>query len=183
MKVVGIDLAGSDKNDTGFCLLISDGKEKKVKTALLKKDEDILLQCEIIKPDLIAIDAPLSFARNGYSRLAEEELKEYGALPQSLRGMQALVERGVRIGNMLKNHYRVIEIYNNASAKILGFHEKKDIEMQKKLARMVDGELKDRIMTRDELDSITSALTGFLYLQKRTIEVGDDEGKVVIPKV
>jgi predicted nuclease with RNAse H fold len=180
---VGIDLAGSDKNDTGFCLLVSDGKEKKVKTTLLKSDEDIRLQCEIIKPELIAIDAPLSFARNAYSRMADEELKEYGTLPQSLRGMRALVERGVLIGNMLKNHYKVIEVYNNASAKILGFHEKKDIEMQKRLAKLVDGELKDRIMKRDELDSITSALTAFLYVEGKTKEVGDDEGKIVIPKI
>lgn len=183
MRVVGIDLAGSEKNDTGFCVLLSDGNGKKVKTTLLKSDEEIKLQCQLVQPDLIAIDAPLTPARNAYMRLAEEELKSYGALPQNLRGMTYLVERGIRLGNQLKNNYKVIEVYNNATAKILGFYEKKDFDMQKKLAEMLEGELKNRLMKRDELDSISAALTGFLYMQGKTQEVGDDEGKIVIPKV
>ncbi len=182
VKVVGIDLAGSDKNDTGFCILIGDGKTKKIRTELLKTDKEILIQCDLIRPDLIAIDAPLTPARNAYMRMADEELKQYGALPQNLRGMTYLVERGIRIGNELKEKYGVIEVYNNATAKILGFYEKQDIEMQKRLARIVDG-LTDRIMTRDELDSISAAFAGYLCLQKKTEEVGDEEGKIVIPKV
>jgi len=183
MKVVGIDLAGSEKNDTGFCVLVSDGSSKKVRINLLKNDRDIKLQCDLIKPELIAIDAPLTPARNAYMRKADEELKEYGALPHSLRGMTYLVERGINLGNQLKKDYNVIEVFNTATAKILGFYDKADIEMQKKLAKMVDGDLKDRVLTRDELDAISAAFTAFLHIQGRTIEVGDDEGKIIIPKV
>lgn len=182
MRVVGIDLAGSEKNDTGFCVLLSDGKEKRVKTVLLRGDDEIKLQCSLIKPEVIAIDAPLSPAKNGYMRAAEEELREYGTLPQNLRGMTYLVERGIRLGNELKGDYKVIEVFNTATAKILGFHDKEDIEMQKGLAKLVDG-LTDRILTRDELDSISAALTGFLHTQGKTVEVGDEEGKIVVPRV
>ena len=183
MQIIGIDLAGSEKNDTGFCVLVGDGASKRVKTEVLKTDKDILLQCALLKPDIIAIDAPLTPARNAFMRPADEELKEYGTLPQSLRGMTYLVQRGIELGNKLKKDYKVIEVFNTATAKILGFHEKKDIEMQKRLARMVDGDLKDRILSRDELDSISSAFTGFLHLQGKTTEIGDDEGRIVIPKV
>lgn len=181
--IVGIDLAGSDKNDTGFCILAGDGKSKKVKTRLLKTDKDIILQCDLVKPELIAIDAPLTPARNAYMRLADEELKEYGALPHSLRGMTYLVERGIRLGNELKKSYRVIEVYNSASAKILGFYDKDHLEMQKRMAKMISGDITDRVMSRDELDAITAALTGYLHLQGKTTEVGDEEGKIAIPKI
>ena len=116
-------------------------------------------------------------------RLADEELKQYGALPQNLRGMTYLVERGIRLGNVLKEKYKVIEVFNTATAKILGFYEKKDSDMQKKLAGLVNGDLKERMLERDELDSISAAFTGFLYTQGKTEEVGDEEGKIVIPKV
>lgn len=183
MRVVGIDLAGSEKNDTGFCLLVSDGGTKSVKTSLLKSDADIRLQCDLAKPDMIAIDAPLTPAGNAYMRLADEELKGYGALPHSLRGMSVLVERGIKLGGELESRYRIIEVFNTATAKILGFYDKSDVEMQKRLAGMLGGELKERMLKRDELDAISAALTGFLCLQGRTREVGDEEGKIVIPKV
>jgi predicted nuclease with RNAse H fold len=183
MIVIGIDLAGSEKNATGFCILKSDGKSKILKTMLLRKDEDIIFQCDLLNPDLIAIDAPLTPARNAYMRPCDEELAEYGALPHSLRGMAYLVERGLKLGNALKSKHKVIEVYNNATAKILGYHDKKDIDMQKHLAHMLGGELKERIMKRDELDAISAALTGFLYLQGKTVEEGDEEGKITIPKV
>lgn len=183
VRVAGIDLAGSEKNDTGFCLLVDEGGKKRVNTCLLKGDSDILLQCKLARPDIVAIDAPLTRANNAYMRLADEELKQYGALPQNLRGMTYLVDRGVKLGAELKKEFKVIEVYNTATAKILGFYDKDDSAMQKRLAAMLEGDLKQRMLKRDELDAISSALAGFLYAQGKTAQVGDDEGKIVIPKV
>ena len=184
MRVVGIDLAGSEKNDTGFCVLVGDGHEKRVKTTILKGDSDILLQVDLIRPDVVAIDAPLSWASNAYMRECDQELHEYGALPQNLRGMRCLVERGVALGNRLRSEYSVIEVFPTASAKILGFYTKEDSQYQKNLINLgVAGDLKSRILKRDELDAIAAALTGFLHLQDKAKEVGDDEGKIVVPKV
>ncbi len=182
-RVVGIDLAGSEKNDTGFCLLVGGGAEKKVNTALLKGDADILLQCRLANPDLVAIDAPLTRANNGYMRLADEELKQYGALPQNLRGMACLVDRGVKLGAELRKEFKVIEVCNNATAKILGIYDKGDSAMQKRLAAMLEGDLKSRMLKRDELDAICAALAGFLHAQGKAAEVGDEEGKIAVPKV
>ncbi len=182
VRVVGIDLAGSEKNDTGFCVLVGENGEKRVKTTILKSDDEIILQCRLVKPEIIAMDAPLSSAKNGFMRRADEELREYGALPHNLRGMAYLVERGIELGNRLKSEFKVIEVFNTATAKILGFHDKDGVEMQKKLAPMVKG-LTDRIMSKDELDSVSAALAAYLHLKGRTEEVGDDQGRIAIPKV
>jgi len=184
MRVVGIDLAGSENNDTGLCALIGDPNEKRVKTSLLKKDEDILLQTALLEPDLVAIDAPLSWATNAYMRPSDQELYEYGRLPQNLRGMRCLVERGVALGQKLKAEYKVIEVFPAASAKILGFYAKDDTQYQKNLINLgLGGDLKSHILKRDELDAIAAALTGYLHLQGKTNEVGDEQGKIVVPRV
>lgn len=183
IRVVGLDLSGSPKNDTGFCLLLDDGENRRVKTAILKKDDEIILQCDLVSPDLIAIDAPITPARNGYLRSCDQELSEYGTLPHSLRGMSVLVERGILIGNNLKNKHEVIEVLNSATTRILGLDEKRDIDRQKKLAQMLGGELKERIMKKDELDAISAALAGYFHLKGKSIEIGDDEGTIILPKV
>jgi len=54
--VSGIDLAGVPHRPTGLCIL----KGLKAKTALLYSDEEILNYIQNEKPDLVAIDAPLS---------------------------------------------------------------------------------------------------------------------------
>ncbi len=183
MRVAGIDLAGSDRNDTGFCALSGDGREKSVRTRLLKTDSDIELQCDLLSPDLIAIDAPLSPAKNACMRGADEQLREYGALPHNLRGMACLVERGIALGNRLRASHPVIEVFSTATAKILGFYDKDDAEMQKRLAPLLGGDLTGRMLSRDELDAVAAALTAFLHLRGKTAELGDAEGKIAVPKV
>jgi uncharacterized protein len=182
MRIVGLDLAGSDKNDTGLCVLQVDGNLKKAKTSLLKHDDDILLQIELLKPDLVAIDAPLSKAKNGYARLCEEELQQYGMLPQNLRGMTYLVERGAILGESIKA--QKIEVYTKASAKILGLDSKDNFEVQKAIINMgIDGDLSERLLKKDEIDAIVAAITGYLHISGKSDAIGDDEGVVIIPKV
>ena len=182
MRIVGLDLSGSDKNDTGLCVLQVDGKLKKAETSLLKHDDDILLQLELLKPDLVAIDAPLTKAKNGYMRLCEEELQQYGMLPQNLRGMTYLVERGTLLRTSIRAD--MIEVYTRASAKILGLDSKNNFEVQKAILDMgIKGDLSERLLKKDEIDAIVAAITGYLHVSKKTEEIGDDEGIVIIPKI
>lgn len=51
---VGVDLAGKDKNPTGFCVL----KNKIAVTKILHSDYEIMENTEKAKPDIVAIDAP-----------------------------------------------------------------------------------------------------------------------------
>jgi len=186
MKVsLGVDLSGSPKNDTGLCVLEVEEGKKSVDISLVKTDVEILQKIEACSPDIIAIDAPLTPAANSYMRAADEEMKKYGALPHNLRGMTYLVERGNKLAQLLtalgKPH---IEVFNAATAKILGFYDKDRERMQKNLLQLgIEGNIKKKMLNKDELDAISAALTGYLYLMKKTKEVGDKEGKIVVPKV
>jgi len=183
VKVVGIDLAGNPKNDTGFCVLRVDGDVKSVSTSILKSDSEILDLLKEIRPDIIAIDAPLTFDEK--NRLCDEELRVYGALPVTLRGMEVLARRGSSLAEEIKKlNLNLIEIFATASAKILGFYDSNEKKMQKKLMDAnISGDVDRRFLTKDELDAIFAAITGYLQLNGSTEEVGNSEGKIVIPKV
>jgi hypothetical protein len=192
MKIVGIDLAGNPKNDTGFCLLeVKDDEEERrkvVMTKLLHSNLEIIREVEKIKPkppplELIAIDAPLTYS--GTNRKCDDLLKNYGTLPVTLKGMEVLAIRGIELAKELKKRdFEVIEVFSTASAKILGFYAKEEREMQKNLLKAdLSGDVEKRFLTKDELDAIFAAITGYLYLKDSTDIVGDGNGKIVIPKV
>ena len=54
LKVVGIDLAGSPKRNTGICVLLNN---RVTSCSTIHSDEEIISYIETAKPDLIAIDA------------------------------------------------------------------------------------------------------------------------------
>jgi predicted nuclease with RNAse H fold len=182
VKAVGVDLAGSTKNPTGFCVLSEEAGVKTVNAKLLYSDDEILKELDAVKPDIIAIDAPLTYA--GKNRLCDAELKSYGALPPTLPGMEVLARRGTALAEKLKVSRSVIEVYATASAKILGIYHKDDFSCQKKLLSLnLSGDASNRLLSRDELDAVFAAITGLLYLIGQTKEVGDEEGKIIIPEV
>ncbi len=66
MEILGIDLAGKPENPTGISILNVPNLETlspDLKFKLLYKDGEILREIKKLKPDLIAIDAPLSLPR------------------------------------------------------------------------------------------------------------------------
>jgi hypothetical protein len=157
MKVIGIDLAGKDKNPTGFCSMTDSGTGVR----LLHSDRDIIKAVEGIEPDVVAIDAPFSFPEDGYYRDSDTKLQEEGFRPLSPRfpGMQPLVERALRIVPELRKNYRVIEVFPRATEKILGLEEKKT----------------------HEYDALLCAMTAKYYFQGRFRLIGKDE--IVVPRL
>jgi len=149
----------------------------------LHSDEEITSKVDVAKPDLVAIDAPLVF--NHENRKCDELLREYGALPVTLRGMSMLAERGSALAKKLDNeNIKTIEIFSRASAKILGVQGKTEMQVQKNLLSLdLNGDVNRKFLTKDELDAILAAMTGFLYLQNQTETIGDETGSIVIPKV
>ncbi|MBD3387663.1 MAG: DUF429 domain-containing protein [Candidatus Altiarchaeales archaeon] len=182
MRVVGLDLAGSPKNSTGFCILEVEGG-KTVHTRLIHSDEEILSDVTSADPDLVAVDAPLIY--EGVRRNCDDLLREYGALPVTLKGMEVLAERGRKIASDLKRlGLDYIEVFPTASAKILGVYSKNDFTLQKNMMALdLKGDLNTKILSRDELDAVLASLTGFLYLQGQSEPVGDENGLVHIPLV
>ena len=183
MKFIGIDLAGSPKNDTGFCILEVTGENKSLTVTLLHSDSEILEKIKKNNPDLIAIDAPLTY--EGINRECDNILREYGALPVTLRGMEVLARRGTSIaGELKKQGCKYIEVYAKATGKILGFYDATESNMQRKLLSAgLSGDLEKRMLSKDELDAIFAALTAYLHHDGKSEGVGDANGKITIPRV
>lgn len=184
MKVVGIDLAGLPKNKTGFCRL----REKNTEVKTLKKDEEIIKEVKKADPQIVGIDGPLSKPSEGNSRKCDKELKEYGTLPPLMsRGMRKLTERAIELSKELeKKGYETHEVSVPTTAEKLGIKREKGKEerIQKELIKMdLKGTIGRRMLTMDELDSIIAALTVKLYLKGKTEEIGDEEGKIIVPAI
>ena len=179
MRTVGIDLAGKESNPSGFAVLVN----RKVETKLVGPDKEIIQLCVREHPDVVAIDAPLSFPREGNLRSADSQLISHGyhVLPPTLGGMRVLTERGIQLARELRaRSMSVIEIHPRTSGRIL-FGSSRREEWLSELERRgwkVKGCVSDH-----EVDAAVAALTGLLYLQKRTKEVGElEEGLIVIPR-
>jgi predicted nuclease with RNAse H fold len=193
MKIIGIDLAGSEKRNTGICIL---DENLNAKSFILKKDKEILDLVKREKPDLIAIDAPLTLPRgrksikkksNIHFRNCDKELFKLGIkfFPITLGPMRMLTERGIKIRKILEKKYKVIEVYPGATQDILKIPRK-----QKGLRKLLNGlkklgiKIERKKLNGDELDAITAAYTGYLFLKGKAIEIGNkNEGTIIIPKI
>lgn len=182
MRVVGLDLAGSPKNSTGYCLLAVEDDKKTVSTRLLYSDEEIVSLTADSRADVVAVDAPIKYS--GSRRGCDEALREYGALPVTLKGMEVLAERGSKLAPRLtEKGLEVIEVFAKGSAKMLGFYAKDDFAMQKSMMALdLSGDMSTKIMSRDEMDAVAAAITGYLYLVGKARAVGEDE-TVYVPVV
>jgi predicted nuclease with RNAse H fold len=197
-RVVGVDLAGSSTRNTGICLLRG---MTVVDHATLFSDEEILAFIEnaspdLIAPDLIAIDAPLSLPpgrksieeRTGeHFRLCDRELlkKRIRFFPITLGPMRSLTTRGIRLKELLVlRGYEVIEIYPGAAQDIWGIVRKQGglSKLRKGLERLGLKGL-SKTMNGDELDAVSGALVGRLHLQGRSNVLGNfGDGAIVLPK-
>ena len=160
MAIVGIDLAGKEKNPSGFCIMAEEG----TRTLLLNSDNEILRKVEKVKPDLICIDAPFSFPQEGYFREGDMEMRKDGFDPLSPRfpGMQPLVSRAMILVNVLRKKYEVIEVFPRATEKVLGLE-------------------RNRRADKDQYDSMLCALTGKYYLQNKFKAYGPE--RIIVPKL
>lgn len=169
MKAVGIDLAAKPKNPTGICILTH---EICLQTAY--GDREIIELVYEAQPDIVAIDAPLVRGENRV-RLADHLLKKYGAMPPTIPSLQSLVKRGNAISQVLSNRgLTVIEVFPTATAKILGIYCHNYKDMAKKCDIYPKNE--------HEMDAYLAALTGKLKLQGHTVDVGDTDGVITVPK-
>jgi len=186
-KVMGIDLAGLEKNDTGICSLIfSEDKEiaKVVKVKKVKTDAQILSEIEKEMPLVVAIDAPLSLPKRGMMRSCDKELQQYGAISPLLGGMKALTERAIELKRIISESYEVIEVNAKIGAKMLGYYNKDTSVQQKALIEMgIEGDIKERILSEDEIDAISAAIIAYLYVNGKCMAIGGEDGYTIVPKL
>ncbi len=192
LTVVGIDLAGSPKRNTGICTLR--GKTITSWTTVYADDE-IFDFVEQAKPDLVAIDAPLNLPpgrktiddRNGqHFRVCDRELLRRGIrfFPITLGPMRSLTLRGIALQKKLKRKgYEVIEMYPGAAQDVWGIPRKQEgLEKLLRGLRKLGAKGLDKKMNGDELDAVTGALVGHLFLRGKAEVLGNfREGAIVVP--
>ena len=167
--ILGIDLAGKSKNPTGICIF----KDNDIILKTVNEDKEILEIAGTLKPDIIAIDSPIISGKPRI-RKADIILKKYKAFPPTLPGMIQLTIRGSKLAEKLSAYGCVIEVFPTATAKILGFYHKN----YKETAAVLNVKVK----TKHELDAYICCLTGKLFIEGKTDKVGDDKGRIIIPK-
>jgi predicted nuclease with RNAse H fold len=147
------------------------------------------------KPKIVAIDAPLSLPSGRKSieqktkvhlRECDKELLRRGIkfFPVTLGPMRKLTSRGIALRKILESkHFKVIEVYPGGAQDILRIPRK-----QQGLGKLRTGleeygikGLNDT-MTDHELDAVTCAFVGKLYLEGKTITYGTRQQAIIMPK-
>lgn len=191
-KVIGIDLAGSPKRDTGICTL----KENRITfCSIIHTDEEILEYIEKANPALITVDAPLHLPpgrksienKNGeHFRPCDRELLRRGIrfFPITLGPMRLLTKRGIRLKRVLMARgYKVVEVYPGAAQDLWHIGRKQDglSKLRKGLQRLGVKGL-HQMMSGDELDAVTAALVGQWFLNGKAEVLGNfRRGAIIIP--
>lgn len=133
VRVVGLDLAGSPRRDTGYCVM---DDRLCCRAAVLHGDEEILSKTLASKPAVVSIDAPLflplgrkSLEQRGPPHLREcdKELLRMRIrfFPLSLGPMRMLTARGMKLRSELeKAGLEVTESYPGAVQDLLGTRER-----------------------------------------------------------
>lgn len=193
--VVGLDLAGSSRRNTGCCIYHS---PRHLTTSVLGDDASIEAAVGAAHPDLVVIDAPLSLPRGRrtiedrsgpHFRECDRALRRLGVrfFPVTLGPMRMLTERGMRLRARFEAlGLRVLEGYPGGAQDLLGIPRKRAgvRALQTELRRRgLGGDLLERSLTHDELDAVTLALVGHEYLRGRGMLVGDPaEGLMLLPR-
>jgi predicted nuclease with RNAse H fold len=191
MVVVGLDLAGMETRPTGFCLL--DGLN--AQTCHVYTDEELLKKTSDAQPEVIGIDAPLSLPtgrasledRNGpHLRDCDRELLKAHIrfFPVTLGPMRKLTARGMKLREILEGKgFTVLEVYPGGAQDVFGIPRK-----QKGLDKLLSGleklwisGLNDK-MSDHELDAVTCALVGKMFLEGKCIVYGSGRQTIIMPK-
>jgi hypothetical protein len=190
MLVIGLDLAGVATRPTGFCIL----RDMKAETFLAYKDEEITSKIEKIDPQIVAVDAPLSLPKGRktieertkiHLRECDKELltRRIRFFPVTLGPMRKLTCRGMNLREILERiQFKVIEVYPGGAQDVLGIPRK-----QEGLEKLRDGLKKLKIegladrMSDHELDAVTCAYVGKLFLDGRAEIYGTPEQAIIMP--
>jgi predicted nuclease with RNAse H fold/dephospho-CoA kinase len=194
--LVGLDLTGSAKKPSGFCIM----KGRRVETTRLATDDEIISAILQVKPALVAIDSPLCLpagrasvsdddpgrAKFGIVRECERTLKRRGVnvYPCLLPSMQQLTARGIRLAGRLRSFgVPVIECYPGAAQDIVGIPRKgagQDFLATGLKEFGFDGAFSEGRVSHDELDAITCAMVGGFFLAGQYEALDNDDGEPLI---
>jgi predicted nuclease with RNAse H fold len=190
MIVVGLDLAGVETRPTGFCVL----NEMKAETCLVYTDNEILSRTQVTSPQVIAIDAPLSLppGRQSIDQKTRVHLRECDRellrrrirfFPITLGPMRKLTTRGINLERKLESrNLRVIEVYPGGAQDVLGIPRKQEglDKLKAGLENLGIVGLKNGLSDH-ELDAVTCAFVGKLFIEGKSETYGTPEQGIVMP--
>jgi len=192
VTIIGIDLAGSPKRDTGACIIR--GREATV--GIVHSDEEILsLVCSQRGRKAVGIDAPLSLPSGRKSidvpdgrhfRGCDIALRARGIrfFPITLGPMRMLTKRGMALKAKLSGPEvgaDVFEVYPGATYDVSGVPRRDARRILAWARRFV--RLPRREYSQDELDAIAAAITMMLHLRGESSALGRRrEGQIIIPR-
>jgi len=188
-RFVGLDLAARPERPTGWAV-VDERLCLCMEPEEIFSDEEIMDKLKEVNPEWIGIDAPLTFPR-GKMRLCDKELRKFGspALPPVL--IAPLTKRGVSLYNILTGEgYNCIEVYPRATQRILKIKTEGRksriswrVSCQKGISKWVNNVAlpEEKVYSSHILDAILCAYTAYCRWKGTYREVGDREGKIVVP--
>jgi len=196
MKFIGIDLAGSPKRPTGFCLSDSN---LRVECQLLYTDKEILEAVRVSGGRIAAIDAPLALPKGrhclgehcrgrAHFRTCDRVLSRMRikGFPITIGPMRMLTARGMYLAKCLRRiGVESVETFPGGAQDILGMPRKQiSLEaLQQALAEMCTGDVLERKLTGDELDAVNCALVARDYANGSYLAIGDpSEILMILPR-
>lgn len=182
--VMGIDLSADERRASGVCVL----RGRRARTTLVGTDAEICALARRVRPCLITIDAPLSLPpgrrtvhdRSGaHDRPCDRALRQRGIrlFPVTLGAMRRLTERGMQLKAQLEAAgFCVVEVFPGGAQDVLGLPRKQhDLDgLRDGLRRLGVRGIRDDA-THDELDAVTAAYTGWLWLRGEAKVLGGEE--------
>lgn len=181
--VMGIDLSASEKRYSGVCIL----RDLSVQTFLVKTDGELLSIADRFRPKVIAMDAPLSLPsdRDGKGmRQCDRKLLKLGIrlFPITFRTMSDLAKRGIALKEKLEaKGFQVIEVFPGGAQDLLGLprkHHNLDGLREGLKSFGIKG-LKPNA-SGDEIDAVTAAFVGWLWLNGFAELMEDSQGKGIV---
>ena len=137
LRIIGIDLTGSEARPSGWCFL--DGNI--ASTKVINSDNDLIQESIAVHPHLISIDSPLSLPKGRTSVFDDDPCREYGIMrycerllkkrgvnvyPSLIPSMQKLTARGIRLATHFRSlGFPVIESLSWCSSGYIRYSKKK----------------------------------------------------------
>jgi len=184
--IMGIDLAGSEKRNTGWAIL----KSGEFESGIIHTDKEIMALVKSHKIKKVVIDAPLTLPKgrksiddkdNNHFRECDIKLRKESIrfFPVTLGPMRKLTKRGMALKKkMEKLGIKVFEGFPGASYDLLGV-QRKDKKAIRKLLRKFKFPAPDA--TQDELDALILLLTLYLKEKGKYRSFKGKDGEIIAP--
>lgn len=178
-------MAGVESNPSGVCYIRG---RVLVEIGSLYSDHDLISWIVSRRPSVVAIDAPFGLPRSGGMRDVDILMKRLGLnpLPPVLEGMRKLVERALRLVEVLRaRRIVVLETFPAGVIRVLGYKRKprsfsERYHVAVELLRLfgIKREVSLSHMSPHEFDALLCALTAFAYDHGLAVGVRGSEGVV-----